>query len=120
LGFSAAGYDLVGAVETDPVVLETYAQNLHKHISADERSRYAIPWDRNESPSRTARSLRLGPVSEAVGVLLAGLPYQAFARIGRSMLRSVADDPSRLPYRSSCKHRSPATVSNTECFFLSA
>jgi DNA (cytosine-5)-methyltransferase 1 len=93
LGFSAAGYDLVGAVETDPVALNTYAQNLHKHISADERSRYAIPRDLNESPSRIAQSLRLGPVSEAVDVLLAGLPCQAFARIGRSKLRSVADDP---------------------------
>jgi DNA (cytosine-5)-methyltransferase 1 len=94
LGFKSAGYDLLGAVEFDALAVSTYALNLHKGTSEGALDRLARPRDLSTSaPSLVARDLKLGRVSESVDVILAGLPCQAFARIGRSKLGSVADDP---------------------------
>jgi DNA (cytosine-5)-methyltransferase 1 len=94
LGFKSAGYDLVGAVEIDAVAASTYALNLHKEAPEGKRARFARARDLSVSGSGfIARDLQLCSVEASVDVLLAGLPCQAFARIGRSKLRSVADDP---------------------------
>jgi DNA (cytosine-5)-methyltransferase 1 len=94
LGFRDAGFELVGAIESDPIASVTYAQNLHKECRPRDRERYARTHDlATDTPSRVSRTLRLGHVADAVDIVLAGLPCQAFARIGRSKLGAVADDP---------------------------
>jgi DNA (cytosine-5)-methyltransferase 1 len=91
LGFQDAGFELVGAVECDPIAVLTYARNLHRDCGLRERERtHDLATD---TPSRVARSLGLGHVADGVDILLAGLPCQAFARIGRPKLRAVAEDP---------------------------
>ncbi|HLI12389.1 MAG TPA: DNA cytosine methyltransferase [Alphaproteobacteria bacterium] len=95
LGFMKAGFSLVGAIESDPVAATTYADNLHKDVSAERRKILGTPRDLlTTSPGKLVKALDLGAKTDAVDVILAGLPCQAFARIGRPKLGSLADDPA--------------------------
>lgn len=95
LGFMKAGFDLVGSVESDPVAAATYAANLHAHESQERRELLAMSRDLLKmTPGKLVKELDLGPVDGAADVILAGLPCQAFARIGRPKLGHLADDPT--------------------------
>lgn len=95
LGFMKAGFELRGGIETDPIAAATYAANLHRGASDMQRQTLAEPRDLLAvSPGELTKALGLGPVADAVDVVLAGLPCQAFARIGRPKLGSLADDPA--------------------------
>lgn len=89
LGFKRAGYDIAGAVEFDPHAAKSHGQNFHSNDS-----RHSIARDITETPpAKLAEMLGLGDVSLAVDVLVGGPPCQAFARVGRSKLREVAEHP---------------------------
>lgn len=95
LGFMKAGFALLGAVESDPIAVATYAANLHKGASPERQKLLSEPRDLLAvTPARLMKALDLGPVADTVDVVLAGLPCQAFARIGRPKLGSLADDPA--------------------------
>jgi DNA (cytosine-5)-methyltransferase 1 len=49
--------------------------------------------DPEVTPASLCASLGLGPVAEAVDIVVGGPPCQAFARIGRAKLRAIAGDP---------------------------
>ena len=48
-------------------------------------------------PDDLAAELDLGPVGEAIGVIVGGPPCQAFARVGRPKLREIDDHPIDAP-----------------------
>ncbi len=89
LGFHAAGFQIAAAVELDPDAAKSHGLNFHngapEHILAKDIT--AV------SPQRLAEELQLGDASSAFDVIVGGPPCQAFARVGRSKLREVADHP---------------------------
>ena len=93
LGLKAAGFDLAAHIEIDAEANATHTLNF---TSSDHRQvqQWAQPRDMVvQSMSDLANDFELPENSQkAFDVLAAGLPCQAFARIGRSKLRSVTGD----------------------------
>lgn len=89
LGFHAAGYDIAAAVEFDADAARSHGLNFH---SGD--ARHSLARDITETPPETlTAALGLGTPSGAFDVIVGGPPCQAFARVGRSKLREVAEHP---------------------------
>lgn len=89
LGFKRAGYDIAAAVEFDPHAAKSHGQNFHP-----DDARHSIARDITTTPpAKLAEALGLGETALAVDVLVGGPPCQAFARVGRSKLREVAEHP---------------------------
>ena len=91
LGFHAAGFHLVGAVELDPPAIRSHAMNFHPQ----DVETHAIPRDiLATEPEELMRDWRLdGRIDDQVDVIVGGPPCQAFARVGRAKLREVAEHP---------------------------
>lgn len=94
LGFRNAGFRIAGSVELDPSARATHAANFpeaHHFCDATQAD-----------PDEVAASLANAPFR----VLVGGPPCQAYARVGRAKLRSVAardkahlDDPRVMLFR---------------------
>ena len=94
LGFAAVGFEIVGAVELDPLAARSHAINFFKSESEEVRGRHAKPRDIvSTEPDDLTRDLSLGESSTSVDVIIGGPPCQAFARVGRAKLREVASHP---------------------------
>jgi len=93
LGMEAAGFELLGHVELDETAAASYALNFKPPIEG-RKAAWSSARDMVASdPATVAQEIGLeGTVVEQFDVLAAGLPCQAFARIGRSKLRSVTGD----------------------------
>jgi DNA (cytosine-5)-methyltransferase 1 len=111
LGLKAAGFELSAHIEADPEAAASYALNFGGDHELD--SEWARPRDMKScSASQLVCDLGLATyAAESFDVLAAGLPCQAFARIGRSKLRSVAGqddaflkDPRAALYRRFLKY----------------
>lgn len=106
LGLLTAGFELSAHIEIDPEAAESYAVNFGGGREA--------PWARPRDLERcsteklvTELGLQTSP-EDSFDILAAGLPCQAFARIGRSKLRSVSggnDDAFRKDPRASLYRR---------------
>ncbi len=89
LGLKRAGFELTAHVEVDPEAAETYRLNF----GPDRDAKWAAVRDMAAvGPAALAEELALGEPALAIDILAAGLPCQAFARIGRSKLRDVSGD----------------------------
>ena len=101
LGLASAGFELSAHVEIDPESAASYALNFGRDRCADDP--WAVPRDMEHcsADDLVAELGLLEPPTLAFDVLAAGLPCQAFARIGRSKLRAVAgkDDAFRTDPR---------------------
>lgn len=89
LGFQAAGCSIDAAVEIDSNAAQTHGLNFHNGAAKHSKSRNI----EIETPESLAADLGLGSVSAAFDIIVGGPPCQAFARVGRSKLREVADHP---------------------------
>ncbi|MFN3352845.1 MAG: DNA cytosine methyltransferase [Brevundimonas sp.] len=89
LGFQAAGFEITAAVEFDRDAAASHGRNFHP-----DDPRHAIARDiTRTSPADLCDELGLGDAGAAVDVIVGGPPCQAFARVGRSKLREVAEHP---------------------------
>jgi DNA (cytosine-5)-methyltransferase 1 len=89
LGFEAAGCTISASVEFDKDAARSHGINFHGGDAA-----HCQPVDITKTrPQDLARRLGLGPVRDAIDVIVGGPPCQAFARVGRSKLREVDDHP---------------------------
>ena len=93
LGFAAAGFSLQAHVESESEGAQSYSLNFAAPEGVTA-SAWAAPKDMtHESAFDVVEALGLSSTArESFDVLVAGLPCQAFARIGRSKLRSVSRD----------------------------
>jgi len=89
LGFHAAQFEITANLEIDEHAAATHGHNFHPGSPE-----HAVARDITETmPQDLADALNLGPVSEAFDVLVGGPPCQAYARVGRSKLREIAEHP---------------------------
>lgn len=95
LGFHAAGFETIGAVELDAAAAQSHAMNFFPDASSDLLEVHARAKDITQLEPEVLLD-RLGykvPPEECVDVIVGGPPCQAFARVGRAKLREVADHP---------------------------
>lgn len=89
LGFQRAGFKITASVEIDPDASASHGSNFHPGDDRYSKARNILQL----SPERLTASLGLGPPGLAFDVMVGGPPCQAFARVGRSKLREIADHP---------------------------
>jgi DNA (cytosine-5)-methyltransferase 1 len=95
LGFHAAGFEVIGAVEFDKAAIRSHALNFHDKCSPKLFESHATPRDITKiEPNKLLREFgMLGSIDEQVDIIVGGPPCQAFARVGRAKLREVAEHP---------------------------
>lgn len=93
LGFQAAGFEIVAAVENDAAAARSHGANFHAGREENSQSRDALT-----APEAFAEALGLAPIAQAFDVVVGGPPCQAFARVGRSKLREINDHPRAFLY----------------------
>jgi DNA (cytosine-5)-methyltransferase 1 len=116
LGLKEAGFELTAHIEIDAGAAASYALNFGRERPRDD------PWTlpRNMetcTATQLTSELGLGAASESFDLLAAGLPCQAFARIGRSKLREVSggnDDAFRKDPRAALYRRFLKYVEDTQ------
>lgn len=96
LGFQAAGFEIVGGVEIDPMAVQSHARNFFRHEGEDAVTRHGAPVDITQvEPADLLHHFGVsGPAPFGVDVIAGGPPCQAFARVGRAKLREIAEHPT--------------------------
>lgn len=89
LGFHAANCSIVAAVENDLDAARSHGANFHGSAPEHAKARDIT----KVKPRDLTAELRLGDPSLAFDIIVGGPPCQAFARVGRSKLREIADHP---------------------------
>lgn len=88
LGFHAAGFNILAAIENNPDAARSNGTNFHDGAAEHSKARDVLT-----PPEEFAQNLKLGPVVDAFDVIVGGPPCQAFARVGRPKLREIDDHP---------------------------
>lgn len=116
LGLKEAGFELTAHIEIDAGAATSYALNFGRERTKDDP--WALPRNMETcTATQLTSELGLGSASDSFDLLAAGLPCQAFARIGRSKLREVSggnDDAFRKDPRAALYRRFLKYVEDTQ------
>ena len=94
LGFHSVGFNIIGAIEIDPLAAKSHTLNFCRDKSEKELEIHSLPRDITiTEPEEIISDFKLGPREKAVDVIIGGPPCQAFARVGRAKLREIAEHP---------------------------
>jgi DNA (cytosine-5)-methyltransferase 1 len=96
LGFDAAGFKTVAAVEMDGHASRSHALNFFgRELAGAQLEAHAQAKDitQTDPAELLARLGYPGPAERIVDVIIGGPPCQAFARVGRAKLREIARHP---------------------------
>lgn len=89
LGFQSAGFEIAAAVEFDADAARSHGMNFHRG-----EARHCVARDISRTgPEQLTAELGLGRAVSAFDIIVGGPPCQAFARVGRSKLREIAEHP---------------------------
>ena len=116
LGLLSAGLELTAHLEIDPEAAESYAWNFGDNLPPDSEWAKARDMEKTTAGQLVADLALDTSAANSFDVLAAGLPCQAFARIGRSKLRSVAgkEDAFQKDPRASLYRRFLQFVEDTQ------
>jgi DNA (cytosine-5)-methyltransferase 1 len=91
LGFHAAGFSVIAAIEFEPVAAKSHAWNFFGEGSGS----HAKPIDITATnPDELVDEFNFGrSVTGCIDVIVGGPPCQAFARVGRAKLREIDEHP---------------------------
>lgn len=95
LGFDAAGFKTIGAVEIDPDAARSHALNFMADLPSELFEIHAQAKDITKIEPEDLMTMLgyKGSPEKHVDLIIGGPPCQAFARVGRAKLREVADHP---------------------------
>ncbi|XGA79090.1 DNA cytosine methyltransferase [Halomonas sp. CH40] len=95
LGFNAAGFQNIAAVEFDPAAARSHAMNFHRDATPEMQAVHAKARDIvTTEPEDLLEELGMqGNPQTQVDIVVGGPPCQSFARVGRAKLREVAEHP---------------------------
>lgn len=94
LGFHRTNFEIVAAVEIDPLAAASHRLNFHGSLDNIEPADLARDITKVEAEELMAEFAPGTPPTEAIDVIVGGPPCQAFARVGRAKLREVQDHPT--------------------------
>ena len=94
LGFHRTGFEIVAAVEIDPLAAASHRLNFHGSIENTAPECLSRDITRIDAEQLIGESAPGIPASHAIDVIVGGPPCQAFARVGRAKLREVHDHPT--------------------------
>lgn len=94
LGFRSAGFEIVSAVELDPLAAASHHLNFHGMLGKAVPTCLAKDITTVDAADLVAEFAPMAPAEEAIDVVVGGPPCQAFARVGRAKLREVHDHPT--------------------------
>jgi DNA (cytosine-5)-methyltransferase 1 len=94
LGFQDAEFEIVAAMEIDPLAARSHAQNFCKGMAAEIVGHHAKTRNITKiDPEELISDFDLGTPENAIEVIVGGPPCQAYARVGRAKLREIAEHP---------------------------
>jgi DNA (cytosine-5)-methyltransferase 1 len=87
LGFHRACFDIVGALEIDPLAAASHRLNFHRPFEDVNPEALAKDITKIEPNELVGEFEGKSTVDDSVDVIVGGPPCQAFARVGRAKLR---------------------------------
>lgn len=94
LGFQAAGFEIAGSMELDPLAAKSHALNFSRKLGILQEAHARARDITKVEPEQLVAELQMSSDIESnIDVIIGGPPCQAFARVGRAKLREIAAHP---------------------------